>query len=308
MKKIFSLSCLLLLSHFPVFSQDFNWWNELHDWDGVSSWKKYITYSSRYMGPNALPVPAVNTGELFDYTEIELGAEQHISTGDRTFDFLGKFNIPVAPGRVSLQVLYRPVEFYETDTITRDQRAARGYDPTGHSFGDFYISTFIQVIKDHDKLPDLLLAVNLKTASGTNLGNARHTDAPGYFFDASLGKTFLTGIKVITSWRPYFMGGFYSYQTNRSDFPQNDAFLFGMGLKIYTTLLVIENQVGGYLGYFGNGDQPVVYRLQFLSRRDSLLNYQLGFQYGIHDVPYYSFALSAVLRFDNLKFFWGNDK
>lgn len=303
-----SIVCLVFTNHFIAFAQDSQWWNELHNWDGVSSWKEYITYSSKYMGPNALPVPEINAGEFSRFTELELGLEQHLSPGDKTFNLLANVFLPVVKDRVGLRVNYRPVEFYEMDTVTRNERAARDYDPSGYSFGDIYFSTLIQVIKNHEKLPDLMLSINLKTASGTNLGNARHTDAPGYYFDASTGKTFQTGNKIITSWRPYFMWGFYSYQTNRNDYLQNDAFLYGIGFRVETPVVWIENQVGGYLGYFGNGDQPAVYRLKFNCRRESLLNCKLGFQIGLHDFPYYSVCLSGVLRFEELKFFWGNEE
>lgn len=302
-RKIIIIICLCCISPCLI-SQDYNWWNKLHNWDGISSWKHYITYSSKYMGPNALPVPEVNKGFFPDYMEIMPGIQQHSGKGDKTINFFGDVFYPVVPGRAGVKIRYIPVEFYQTDTATRDLRAARDRNPEGFSFGDIYITSFIQVIKDHEKLPDLMLSINLKTASGTNLGNARHTDAPAYYFDASLGKTYKTGGKVITAWRPYFTGGFYSYQTNRNDYLQNDAFLFGMGLDLETPIMIMENNLGGYLGYFGNGDQPVVFRTMITSRRDAVLNYRVGFQYGIHDVNFNSVSISFLMRFEDLELFW----
>lgn len=104
------------------------------------------------------------------------------------------------------------------------------------------------------------------------------------------------------------MGGFYSYQTNRSDFLQNDAFLFGLGFQLETPLFVMENNLGGYLGYFGNGDQPVVLRTKILSRRDAILNYSVSYQFGIHDVIYNTVSLSFLMRFEDLELFWGGEK
>ena len=303
-KRLILILCLCF-AELLLKGQDYRWWNELHNWDGISSWKEYITYSSAYMGPNAIPVPEINSADFTDLTLVEMGLQQHLSEGDRTINFISDVFIPVVPQRTGIRIHYIPCEFYETDTYTRDLRAARDYDPTGSSFGDFYVSTYIQVIKDHRKMPDLLLTINLKTASGTNLGNARHTDAPGYYFDASFGRTFQTGKAIITSWRPFFMGGFYSYQTNRRDYLQNDALLFGMGVIVSTPVLQIENRLGGYMGFFGNGDQPVVYRMKFLSRRESIVNYKLEFQSGLHDFPYSSIAISFIMRFEKLKFFWG---
>jgi hypothetical protein len=304
LRKLLILICSLSLFG-DIYSQEYNWWNQLHNWDGISSWKNYLKYSAKFMGPNALPVPEVNKGAFPDYTELLLGIQQHSGKGDKTINFLSEVFYPVVPRRAGLKIHYVPVEFYQTDTVTRNSRAARDRDPEGYSYGDVYLSTFIQVIKDHEKLPDVMLSINLKTASGTNLGNARHTDSPGYYFDASIGKTLLTGGEIVTSWRPYFMGGFYSYQTNRSDYLQNDAFLFGLGFQLETPLFIMENNLGGYLGYFGNGDQPVVFRTKILSRRDAILNYKVSFQYGIHDVTFNSVSLSFLMRFEDLELFWG---
>lgn len=284
-------------------AQDHSWWNEKHDWDGVTHWKDYLIFSSGFMGPNALPVPDINRGEFSDKYEFEIGLQQHSGKGDKTINFLSDLIIPISPGKAGIKIHYIPVEFYETDTLTRDLRKAHEYDTKGYSYGDVYFTTYIQAIKDHPKLPDLLFTINLKTTSGTNMGSARHTDAPGYYFDASLAKTFQTGSKYLESWRPYFMGGFYSYQTNRHDYEQNDAFLFGFGLLTSTALLQIDNQLGGYIGYIRNGDQPVVYRLTFLSNYESAINYKVGFQFGIHDVPFNSLTVSGVLRFEDLKMF-----
>lgn len=257
------------------------------------------------MGPNSLPVPEFFPAEFPRKTELEFGFQHHFSDGDKTYNFLTNAFFSVVPGRVGLRIHYIPIEFYKTDSVTRNLRGARDLDLRGYSFGDFYVSTFFQVIKDHEKLPDLMLSVNIKTASGTNLANARHTDSPGYYFSASLGKTYKTGKNIITAWRPYFTGGFYSYQTNSSTLLQNDAFLFGFGGVISTPKLKFDNKIAGYLGYFGDGDQPVVYRLRVYTIRESLLNYKFGLQLGIHDVPFTSFNFSVVLRFEKLQLFWG---
>ncbi|MCF8379833.1 MAG: hypothetical protein K9H49_09665 [Bacteroidales bacterium] len=290
---------LLIFSGFQSgFSQEYVWWNSKHNWDGVTSWKDYINYSADYMGPNALPVPEINKGVFSDEFELEGGGFFHYSKGDKTGNSFFVLNLPVAPGIAGIKINYVPFEAYSTDTITRDLRKARKYEPEGHSFGDFYITTYIQVIKDKPNFPDVLVSLNLKTASGTNLENARHSDSPGYYFDLSLGKSFDLEKGKIKSLRPYFMGGFYSYQTYWTDHSQNDAVLFGGGVEIELNKTKFNTGIGGYYGYFNMGDRPVVYRFEIKSNRDEALNYKILFQKGIHDFGFTSVGFSAVYRFN----------
>ena len=296
MKKLFSLIILVY-----IFSdggaQPANWWEEKHNWDGVSSWMKYITYSPSYMGPNALPVPDVSKGMFEENFYLGLGSVYHHSKGDQTFNFLSEFNLPVASGKAVILISYMPVEFYETDTLTRDIRAGIDYETDGYSLGDFYLSTYLQLVKDHDKLPDMMLTINLKTASGTNLRNARNTDAPGYWFDFSAGKKISISNKRIEYLRPYGMAGFYVYQTNCFKYTQNDAFLFGAGAEIGFEKFRLDTEVGGYLGYFDLGDQPVVYRLEYRSLREGVMDYRIFFQTGIQDFPFTSFGFSTLINY-----------
>jgi len=54
---------LLLLFFFSgsTFAQnDFQWWNDLHDWQpGDPGWRNMMKITPGYLGPNALPVPEV---------------------------------------------------------------------------------------------------------------------------------------------------------------------------------------------------------------------------------------------------------
>lgn len=293
-----SFLLIILFSGFQsLFSQDYVWWNELHNWDGVTSWREYIIYSPSYMGPNALPVPEFNTGRFSDNFEYELGSTYHSSVGDQTANLFTKLNLALAPGIAGVSVSYVPYEIYSMNTETRDVRRARDFEPSGDSFGDVYVTTYVQVLKDKEQLPDIMISINLKTSSGTNLGNARHTDAPGYYFDLSLGKDIETKRASLKYWRPYGMGGFYSYQTNRDDYVQNDAILYAAGFVLGFKKFHLDAGLGGYYGYFGNGDQPLVYRMEIKSALESQLNYKLRFQTGLNDFQYTSIGFSAVLSF-----------
>jgi len=230
--KRFFLILIIFSGSQAIFSQDYSWWNDLHNWDGISSWREYIIYSPSYMGPNAFPVPEFNTGRFTEEFEFELGGAYHASSGDQTANLFTNLNLAIAPGIAGVNLSYVPYEVYSMDIETRDLRRARDLDPSGKSYGDFYITTYVQVIKDKENFPDIMLSINLKTSSGTNLGNARNTDAPGYYFDLSLGKNIASNRANLKYWRPYFMGGFFSYQINRDDYVQNDAILYATGFLL----------------------------------------------------------------------------
>jgi len=168
-----------LIGNQITLSQDYSWWNEKHNWDGVTPWQNYIILSPAYMGPNALPVPEARDGSLPRNTTFEFSLENHFSSGDKTINLYTNLYIPLFSKRAGLNISIVPFEHYKMDTITRDLRRARDYDGEGISGGDFYIGTFIQILKDK-KFPDIVLSINMKTASGTNLAAARFTDSPGY--------------------------------------------------------------------------------------------------------------------------------
>jgi len=142
--------------------------------------------------------------------------------------------------------------------------------------------------------PDILLGVTLRTASGGGLGNARYTDAPGYYFDLSAGKTFFEDRKV--SLRPYVMLGFYVWQTNVEIWAQNDAFLYGVGVSLLNKKMEFSAKYGGYKGYIGNGDAPMVLRANAIFKLPKT-HFKLSFQQGLQDYEYSTLSLGTVFFF-----------
>jgi hypothetical protein len=297
---VLSACLVFILSSMPLSGQtDYSWWNEKHNWDGYTNWKHYMVLSSDYMGPNALPVPDMRDATLPGVPYVDIGLEGHFSAGDHTVNAYTECYFPLYTNRAALQISYRPIEYYQTDTLTRDKRISREFDPTGWSSGDVYVHTFVQAIKDHAYLPDILLSANVKTASGANLEGARHTDTPGYWFDASIGKSIKLKNPLLKDLRFYVKGGLYVYQTYNSLHAQNDAFLYGGGLKLSLKQLDIHNQLTGYKGYFNQGDHPVVYRLILEGKNPKRLSYRLVFQQGIHDFAYTSLRLSMRISLND---------
>jgi hypothetical protein len=232
MKKIIVLVIIASFSTHLVAQEDFAWWNEKHSWDGFRHWTAYTKLTSKYMGPNALPVPDSKKGILPNQTTLKLAGEGHFSDGDNTQNLFSSFYLPMFSERIGLQLEMVPVEFYKMDDKTRDERISREFVSEGRTVGDLYIATFIQLTKDHKKLPDMVLGINFKTASGANLDAARFTNTPGYFFDLSASKEITFNGKRISSIRPHALAGFYVYQTYLENNYQNDAFMYGLGIDL----------------------------------------------------------------------------
>ncbi|MEM9930007.1 MAG: hypothetical protein AAF840_09325 [Bacteroidota bacterium] len=276
---------------------DFRWWDELHNWDGFTPWQNYLIIAPGFLGPNALPVPDVKNGQLLEGATFKFGAEQHLSTGDNTSNLFTEGFIPLFSDRVGLNLQWVPFETYRMDIATRNLRRIRDFDGEGTATGDLYLGTYIQLLHNHAKLPDVVLTINLKTASGDRLTAGRFTDAPGYFFDLSLGRDYAFQRGFIQSIRPHLMGGFYVWQRFESNALQNDSFLYGGGFDLKAEKFTLTNTLAGYIGYLDDGDKPMVYRLICRSHFQSALNYEFRFQLGLNDFDYTSFRLLGVYRF-----------
>lgn len=287
---------LLMLVLAPLSGTAQTWWNEANNWDGVTHWSRYITFSPYYMGANALPVPSVTEGNYESVTRLSLGGEAHFSEGDATQDAITALHLPITGGRVALRMDWMAVEHFATDTIVRDMRAARDRDGEGFSTGDVYISTLVQLLPERERVPGVLLRLRLRTASGSNLASARHTDAPGYSFDLSIGKWMAGRGGWLKRWRPHAMAGFLVYQTNRIDYFQNDCLLFGAGVIGDHGAWRSSLQVAGYLGYIGFNDRPIVLRASLTANADRRVEHRIGLQGPLQDWRYTSFGYTLGLR------------
>lgn len=285
---------LLFLTTFAklTFAQDYTWWNQIHNWDGYTSWLKYLTYSPAYFGPNALPVPDIQNGEVGKNLEIEVSGEYHFSKGDKTRNLYTRIYYPIVKNIVAVEGYVVPLEHFKMDTTTRDIRGARLRSGEGFAGGDIYFGTSIQIVKNK-KIPDIAFRMMCRTASGTNVSAARYTDAPGYFFDLSFGKTMLINKELQHTIRPHLMLGFYSWQTNLDDHRQNDAFLYGIGTSFSINKFEYTTSLAGYKGYIKNGDSPMIAEIKILHKR-KLFNYSLAIKQGLNDFSYTRVKLAFI--------------
>ena len=288
------ISILILSGYSASFAQDYGWWNTLVQWDGKSHWSEYFIYTPKFFGPNAIPVPQIKNGLLINQSEIDIGLAAHFSNGDDTQNLTSRVFIPITKNRIGLQIHAVPYERYQMTAETRDERRARDFDGKGFAFGDLYIGTWIQLTKPDAKM-DILLTINLKTASGSNREATRYTDGSGYNFDLSFGKSYM--LNGETNYiRPHAQIGFYVWETNEDRNPQNDAFSFGVGAEFKKGKTLISSQIGGYIGYKGNGDKPVIVRTNLTKILSEQIDLLLGTQFGLGDFPYNSVFLSVIKK------------
>lgn len=274
----------------------FEWWNTTHNWDGVTHWTRYLIISPAFMGPNALPVPEMNQARISNELSFEARGDVHWGKGDRTQNLFTRLYVPLAKSRVGVEMFYVPIEWYRLSPETRDARRAREQDAEGVAAGDVYFGTTIQVVSEARKpsWPSISVGMFAKTASGTHLFNARYTDAPGYYFDAQVGKDLLRD-RPKAQLRLYGMVGFYVWQTYSTVFLQNDAFSFGAGASLRHGSWQFTQDLAGYIGYIDNGDKPLVAR-SVLAYRFPRFTYQLRYQAGLHDFPFHTLGLSIIYR------------
>lgn len=280
-----------------LFPQDWNekfeWWNNKHNWDGVTPWHQYIGLSTSYMGPNALPVPQIQDASLAKVPEFNYSNNYFFQKGDHTVDAKIKFIYPFE--RVQLSAWIVPLEYFHiTDTLIRDKRAIRYKNPEGTASGDLYMGTHVKII-DNAQWPDIVLGFVFRTASGSKLSMARYTDMPGYYFDLSVGHTFQLDHENLKKIRLYGMSGFYVYQTYDLLHNQNDAVLYGLGANLHFKKFSVSNQLGGYYGYLDIGDHPMIYRLK-IKLKQQHFDWHLRYQYGINDYPYQSTGIGFTWK------------
>lgn len=270
------------------------WWNNENNWDRITPWERYLTLSPGFMGPNAFPVPEIKNGIIEKTLTFETAFEGHFNEHEQTKDIFTRLFIPFKNKKVGLQFFIVPFEIYQYDAFVRAERSSTDYDGQGVASGDLYIGTHIQLLEKHKIFPDILLTINIKTASGNQYGAARFSDSPGYYFDLSFGKS-LTLSKA-TNLRFYGMLGFYAWQTNLPDHFQNDAVIYGLGLNFETKYYTIEQNFGGFSGYLNNGDHPQVYRIDIRTKLKNTVNYKIRFQYGMKDSNYQSIRFSMLFN------------
>ena len=256
----------------------------------------YLQYSPRYFGPNAFPMPELRSGSIETRWEAEIRGEYHTSKGDRTKDIFARIFMPVADGRAGLEVSYIIYEYYNMTPETVKERHAAGTSWKTGAHGDVLISSFYQILKS-DKWVDVMVDVNLKTASGNRLADARYIDAPAYWFNMNIGRNIYKSADNKTIIRLQGLTGFYCWQrANDKTHRQNDALTFSAGTSCIHHNLSFAADIVGIYGYKNNGDSPLQLRSKVnYEYRQNILS--LRYKHGMKDCLYDSFSLAYIRCF-----------
>jgi hypothetical protein len=284
---IIGLNFFSLLLH----GQTHEKWVSLVNWDGVSHWSKYITYSSRYMGPNALPVPDMGNGSVDTVNSVGAGGFFHFSNGDNVQNLKLSANYCLPHEKISFQLTWIPVEIFHTSLSRKNERKVyyRNFNDKTAG-GDIMLNSTVQLLNRMRKHIHLALRLGYRFPSSGAVGAARYTDAPGYYFDLSAARV----LPANPNWKLMMMGGFYVWQMNT--YGQNDAFLCGVGTEYNNKKWRWQLYSSGYFGWIKNGDDPVVIGTG-LERKMKNITCVFGIRQGLHDVIYSTAELGIRINF-----------
>ena len=259
-----------------------------------------VRYSTSWFGPNANPVPEFTDATIPAKTTLSLMADYYFGYGDQTKNGYFKIDIPLIPERVSIKVWSTVLEHYKT---TEEIMQARGASMlSGSEAGDLYVQTRIQLLREQNSAPSIILNTTLKTASAKTFTTRRYFDTPGYYFDAEIGKSFHTKSKFISEIRAVVDAGFMCWETTNSS--QDDAPMYGGKIIVVNDNWRLENTLSGYWGWKNikvktYGDIPLVYSAK-ISKQIKKINYFAQYEYGIHDFPYQQVRLGISFPISKL--------
>ncbi len=253
----------------------------------------------KYFGPSAFMVPEMMDGTTFAKWKIELYSDHFLGTTagwkqDYTTDIFARLTIPLFTPRINL-VIWGPL--YEYSLTGPDVNKHRRIDSSeyisSHTAGDIFVSTNIHLLREKSHWLDLSLRVALKTASGGAYHYARYYDNPGYYFDASFGKSF-SFLDDNAKLRFALSSGFLCWQTDNGR--QNDAVMYGILGTLSIRNFMLRVQYGGYVGWERDGDAPMTVRTD-VAWIVGDFGLKFGYQAGLIDWPFHQFRFGLEYRF-----------
>ena len=298
-----SILSILVLTVYIGFGQSrpTKGWNDF----GSSHVNKWLQIAPGTLGPNALPVPFMDYALIDSVSNIEAGIHGHFMDGDKAVNSYFSFYWAVAPKRVVVQLWGFPSETFQTDNSVRDKRQIY-YDDTGWitQFGDIWISTYIQLLRDKKIWPDITINYSAKTTTGGAI-QGRYTDAPANYYYIAFGKSYHPKKGFIDEFRIALMGGFYVWQTNKVELAQDEGLMYELGLDLKHKNFSWRNEIGCYNGYdayqyqfpeIPPANDPLIYRtnLKYSTKR---FDCKLEYQTGLYDYHYNTFRMTVFYTF-----------
>ena len=258
-----------------------------------------------YFGPNAFPVPDMLDGRTSSELKLELYGDCFLGTttgrvaDDITGDLFAKLTIPLFTPKVNLTVWLPLFEAFHTSAeVNALRRLPAPFDTTdlqGVDMGDLYLSADVRILSQERHKVDMTARAVLKTASANQYHMGRCYDAPGYFFDAAVGRNFSLGNE--SNLRLAVSTGFLCWQTDNGR--QNDAVMYGALVAYTYKRFTIDTCFGGYAGWERDGDRPMTLKTN-LSYRIGDWSVRVGHQVGFVDWPYHQIRVGATYAFDIL--------
>lgn len=278
---------------------------------GGSHVNKWLQIAPAAMGPNALPVPDMDYAKVESSHSLTAGAHYHSMPGDHAINNYYNFRWNIAPSRATVSIWGIHSERFRMSNEVRDRRQIY-YDDKGWttSSGDLWVSTYIQILRDKDYLPDMAINYTMKTTTGSNV-HARYTDTPLHYFYLALGHSVLFKQSFIDEIRVAALGGFYVWQINKVEMAQDEGPVAEFGLQIKAKHFSLFNELGGYSGYdayefidklYGTDiidglNDPLIYRVR-LQWQNKHFGISGEYQKGLHDYEYNTFRLHFTYLFN----------
>lgn len=257
-----------------------------------------------YFGPNAFPVPDMLDGRTSSELKFELYGDCFLGTitpsvaDDITADLFARLTIPLFTPKANLTVWMPIFEYFDSAPAVSELRRIDSNDRvSGFDSGDVYVSADVRLLSQEKHHCDMTVRAALKTASANNYAEARAYDSPGYFFDISVGRNFLTKDRD-NSFRIAVSTGFLCWQTDHGR--QNDAVMYGLMLAYAHKQFSIDTSLGGYVGWENDGDRPMTLKTN-LSYRIGNLQLRLSHQMGFIDWPFHQIRIGASYAFNILE-------
>jgi hypothetical protein len=237
-----------------------------------------IICSPGRLGPNGLPVPYANRAHVGEQWLVEAAGQfAWDPDGDTTVNPWFSFFIPLKD-IAGFMIFSRPVEEFHTSERMRDFRNARRQ--SGVTPGDLYFLTMIQIL-DARKLPlDLAFHLTLKTTTGKGLADARHINAPAYYFDLTAGRSWAAGRATVSV---SALISFIAWQAKVD--AQDDAMGYGVAASVKAGAWIVASELAGYAGWIENGDRPLVARVRVDRALGRMFGVYTREEVGIIDQP-----------------------
>jgi hypothetical protein len=278
-----------------VWGQDHQWWANQVGWDGVTPWTQYLIFSPGRMGPNALPVPSFSNGQVDSSHHLRWTNQLTFTEGEQTYSTILEAQYVPIPKRLGFKLFWMPLEWFNTSHLLKSERNVfhENYD-TQTAVGDVYLETHHALIQRPHY--SSLLRLGYKFAASNNLGAARFTDTPGYYFDISFARYFHPSPQTTLTLSA--MTGLYIWHTNNAPIHrQNDAFLYSVQFKLNHSYSTFTLGLGGYIGYLNNGDQPHLIEVAYRADWPAKWAIQITGRRGVNDDwPYTSISIQLLKK------------